>query len=63
MKGNFIQEIQDRGSLAATAGVLTQKKKQTLMYLETIQRLSMFIVRTFKAQNGERGLNLSTQLE
>lgn len=49
MKSNFIHEIQDRGSLAATAGVLTQKKRQTLMYLETIQRLSMYIVRKFKA--------------
>ena len=61
MKSNFIQEIHDKGSLAATAGVLTHQHKQTLMYLETIQRLSMYIVRKFK--NDERGINSSTQLD
>ena len=63
MKSNFIREIQDRGSLAATAGNITQQHRQTLMYLETIQRLSMYIVRKFKDQNDERGVNSSTQLE
>ena len=63
MKSNFIREIQDRGSLAATAGNITQQHKQTLMYLETIQRLSMYIVRKFKDLNDERGVNSSTQLE
>lgn len=52
MKSNFIQGIKERNSLAASAGArLQDKNRQTLMYLETIQKLSMYIVR--KQRNGD----------
>ena len=56
MKSHFIQGIQERGSLAASAGArLEDKSRQTLMYLETIQKLSMYIVRKQKSERLQSG--------
>ena len=55
MKSNFIHEIHDRSTLTASAGSVSKQHKQTLMYLETIQRLSMYIVRKFKEKLDDPG--------
>lgn len=64
MKSNFIQGIQERNSLAASAGArIEDKNRQTLMYLETIQKLSMYIVRKQKDGEFGQGIQLGEQLD
>ena len=54
MKSNFIQGIQERNQMVtSSASRIEDKNRQTLMYLETIQRLSMYIVRKQKGQPAE----------
>ena len=54
MKSNFIQNLQERNSLVVYAGArIEDKNKQTLMYLETIQKLSMYIVRQQKGSSAD----------
>ena len=61
MKSNFIQGISERNQLAASAGArLEDKNRQTLMYLETIQKLSMYIVRKGKGEASD-GENFDSQ--
>mmetsp|Transcript_44008 Transcript_44008/g.58394 ORF Transcript_44008/g.58394 Transcript_44008/m.58394 type:complete len:95 (-) Transcript_44008:695-979(-) len=54
MKSNLIQGIQERSSMVAKAGArMEDKNRQTVMYLEAIQKLSMFIVRKEKNEQGQ----------
>lgn len=52
MKSNLIQGIQERSSLVASTGArMEDKNRQTIMYLEAIQKLSMYIVRKQKSED------------
>ena len=63
MKSNFILGIQQRNTLAASSGARVKKtEKQTLMYLEAIQKLSMYIVRKQKSLDPSTNLDNSGHL-